>query len=232
MKQAHLNDLREATSASELLDAFVVAGNDLGFGIGSMAMTYGSLANVQPGKSVHNIPEAWIANATNMDMAKADPVFVKLQTSREPFFYDQTFYVKSGCADLWEESAAFGISAGVCASIHLPGERRLFWGFDGPSLPRSDKTRTQLLAATQLLGVFALSSAERLLCAEQQAALSEAQLAVLRYTRDGHSSWVIARLLEMTEDNVNYHLKRCRAKLGVATKHQAVHKAMELGLLT
>lgn len=60
---------------------------------------------------------------------------------------------------------------------------------------------------------------------------SESQLAVLKFTREGYQAWKIAHFMGITEDTVNYHLKQCRAKLGVQNKHQAVQKAIELGVL-
>ncbi|TXG96595.1 MAG: hypothetical protein E6R08_09070 [Nevskiaceae bacterium] len=233
MKQAHLDDLRQATTAEELLATLLAVGNDMGFGLGAMVFRQGRIGDGENPiiRSVHNTPDAWREQATNLTLAKSDPVFSRLQVSKEPFFYDQDFYLQTGCIELWEEGSPFGYANGVSASLHLPGDRTLFWGFDrSSSIPKNDRLRTSILAETQLVGVFAVTAAERIL-SPAQVALSDAQLAVLRHTRDGHSSWVIARLLEMTEDNVNYHLKRCRAKLGVATKHQAVHKAIELGLL-
>lgn len=232
MNQTRLHEISEVASLDELRQAFIQAGTDLGFGIFS-------LAHIQPdpaggpaplARSIYSMPERWLQYAKDPNEARSDPVFNRLLSSREPFFYDQEFYASSGQGDMWERSAAFGIAAGVCATLHLAGGRRIIWGFDGHALPNSESQRTHLLATTQVLGVFAASAVERLMSKSAQL-FSESQLAVLKYTREGYQAWKIAHFMGITEDTVNYHLKQCRAKLGVPNKHQAVQKAIELGVL-
>lgn len=231
MRQVLLDELQGARTAAELMSAVGNAAAELDFGLAAMVMRQGSL-NAKPHiKSVSNHPKEWLEMSSTLDYAVADPVFRRLQDSIEPFFYDQDFYRRAGCVENWETYAPHGFANGVNASMQLPGGKHLFWGFDRRSaLPKDERQRTHLLATTQLIGVFAATAADRIL-GRTQPLLTDTQLAILRFTWQGHAVYAISRFMETSEDNVNYHLKRIRAKLGVSSKHQAVLKAMSLGLI-
>jgi len=231
MKQLHLEALREATSESELQSALLAAGLEMGFSLGSIGFRKGKLGEPGSIRSITNAPKEWLSKATDPLLGADDPVLVRAMAGREPFFYDQAFYVKAGKGDLWDDGSPYGYANGVSASLHLPGDRTLVWGFDGhDKLPGCEERRTRLLADTQLLGMYFVSAAEKILWGVTPL-LTETQSVVLKYTRDGHPAWKIAHFMSITEDTVNYHLKQCRSRLGVGNKHQAVLKAIELGIL-
>ncbi len=230
MKQAHLEALREANSESELKSALLAVGMEMGFNLGGIAFRKGQLGDSGGVRSISNAPSEWISRQTDPLLGKDDPVLMRALNGREPFFYDQDFYGKSGKGDLWDEGSPFGYVNGVTATLHLPGNKTLFWGFDGQGrLPGCEERRTRLLADTQLIGMYFAPAAERILYGVAPI-LTETQTVVLKYTREGHQAWKIAHFMGITEDTVNYHLKQCRARLGVGNKHLAVLKAIELGL--
>ena len=63
------------------------------------------------------------------------------------------------------------------------------------------------------------------------AGLSLREREVLEELAHGRSNKEIARLLDMTEHTVKFHLKNVFAKLDVARRTQAVARARELGLI-
>jgi DNA-binding CsgD family transcriptional regulator len=231
MKESYLDDLRSATSGPELLSGLMQVGNALGFNLGALVYRRGRLGADPVIQSVSKAPDGWRESSRDLQQATQDPVFSRLQSTREPFFYDAAFYSEAGAASIYEEVSAYGYVNGVSASLHLPGDRAIFWGFDREEpLPAHDKQRVQLLSTTQLIGVVAASAVERIL-GPSNPLLSPAQRDALQLARRGCSSWHIGELMGLTEDTVNYHLKRCRAVLGVRTRLEAVHKAVELGLI-
>jgi len=231
MNQADLDALRGASTEAELFGAFLNIGHSIGFGLGTLGYRYAPLDGVVPVRGLGNPSQAWRARHEDLQLAKQDPIFTRLQFSKEPFLWDADTYAQCGAGPLWEEGAAFDYFNGVAASLHLGVDRTIFWGFDRrEALPRDDRSRMQLLAMTQLIGVFAASSVERLM-RPPAPVLSVVQREILLHAKQGRSSWHIAQLMGIGADTVNYHLKRCRAILGVATRHQAVAKAFELGLL-
>jgi DNA-binding CsgD family transcriptional regulator len=48
---------------------------------------------------------------------------------------------------------------------------------------------------------------------------------------EGKSAWNVGQILGMSEHTVNFHLRKVFKKLNCSNKHQAVHKALHLGLL-
>lgn len=57
--------------------------------------------------------------------------------------------------------------------------------------------------------------------------LSPRELQVVNWLKEGKSNWEIARLMEISEDTVKYHLKSIMRKLNVVNRAHAVAKVME-----
>ncbi len=66
---------------------------------------------------------------------------------------------------------------------------------------------------------------------EQQDLLSPRELQIIRRVADGHSNKALARLLFVSENTIETHLRRINGKLGTGNRVQAVARARELGLL-
>ncbi|TXG96588.1 MAG: LuxR family transcriptional regulator [Nevskiaceae bacterium] len=231
MKQSDLDDLRHVTTREELLSGFMRLGESLGFPLGTVAFRSGAFEASPVFTSVTNASPEWLQRSNSLELAMTDPVFTRLNVSREPFIYDADFYFAKECGPLWEIGAPFGYKNGVSASLHISPNRALFWGFDTDErLPTDEKRRMELIAANQLIGVFGCAAVERVLGPDRPL-LSERQREILRYVRSGRSSWVISSLTDISEETVNYHMKRIRAIMGVSTRLQAVDKAVALGLL-
>lgn len=232
MKQAHLDDLRDVTNSEELLAAFMRIGNALGFPMGTVAFRTGAYSEQPVFHSVaQTLQDNWRERASDRELSMADPVFARVNTSMEPFFYGPDFYAQHGAGELWDIGAQYGYKNGPAASLHLSPDRAVLWGFDTDEpLPSSEAHRIQLLASTQLVGVYMYAAAERLL-AEKRQLLTERQKEILRHVRSGRSSWVISSLTDISPETVNYHMKNIRAILGVSTRVQAIDKAIALGLL-
>jgi DNA-binding CsgD family transcriptional regulator len=64
------------------------------------------------------------------------------------------------------------------------------------------------------------------------ALLTQRELEVLRWTREGHTAWQVADRLRITERTVNMHARNAARKLGCGSKHHAVIKALHWGLIT
>jgi DNA-binding CsgD family transcriptional regulator len=61
--------------------------------------------------------------------------------------------------------------------------------------------------------------------------LSPRQKECLRWTAQGKSSWDIARILNISENTVNFHVKNAMKKLETSSRTAAAIKAMQLGLI-
>lgn len=61
--------------------------------------------------------------------------------------------------------------------------------------------------------------------------LSDRQSEILYWMHEGKTNWEIAKILELTELNVKYHVDQIFSKLDVRSRVNAVAKAHELGLV-
>jgi DNA-binding CsgD family transcriptional regulator len=61
--------------------------------------------------------------------------------------------------------------------------------------------------------------------------LSSREKQCLAWTAQGKTSWVIATLLSISENTVNFHIKNAMRKLGTNNRTLAVVKAIELNLI-
>jgi DNA-binding CsgD family transcriptional regulator len=86
-----------------------------------------------------------------------------------------------------------------------------------------------------LFAVHAQDTAMRVLVSAplqpERPALTPRELEVLRWTMDGKTAWEVATLLGITERTVILHLQNAMKKLNCNSKHQAVLKALRLGLI-
>lgn len=64
------------------------------------------------------------------------------------------------------------------------------------------------------------------------AMISHRQREILQWLQLGKTNWEIARILEISEDTVKYHLNQIMGKLKANTRGQALGRALEIGLIS
>lgn len=184
-----------------------------------------------------NLPSSFQEASMDEDDSRRDPVLQRLRAASLPFAYDQDTYVRAGAGDLWESQARYGFRTGISMSLHLPGGRQFLFGVDREQpLPADDGELARLMADLQLLAVHAQETAARVMLprklrSDDGPRLTPREREVLLWTREGKSAWAIGQILSMSEHTVVFHLRNAMGKLEVSSKHSAVLKAMELGLL-
>ncbi len=234
-----LQDYQDVADADDLatLEARLVRfAHQLGFGIISGLLVVeqapGRTATFQLG----NTPEAYQSTFTNANISQGDPVLRRLKRLSAPFIYDQSMYVHEQAADLWDMQALFGYKTGIAMALHLPGGRHFVMGVDREQpLPKDDLVLTRMMADLQLLAVHAQDSVIRLLAPQTPEQpllrLTDREIEILKWTAAGKSSWAVSQILNLSEHNVKYHIKRILSKMEVTSKHQAAARARLLGLI-
>jgi DNA-binding CsgD family transcriptional regulator len=231
-------DVAEASDIETFESRLVRFANDLGFGIISGALVVEHGAGRVSTFHLGNTPEAFQSTFQSTDVGKRDPVMRRLKRLSAPFVYDQATYVNEEAADLWEMQALFGYKTGIAMALHMPGGKHFVMGVDRDQpLPGDDVAVTRMMADLQLLAVHAQETAVRLLVphptgdVQYLPRLTAREIEILKWTAEGKSGWAVAQILNISEHNVKYHIKRILMKLGVGSKHQAAAKAKSLGLL-
>lgn len=64
------------------------------------------------------------------------------------------------------------------------------------------------------------------------ASLTRRELEALRWTMEGKTAWEVGKILGIAEQTAVRHLFNATRKLECVNKHQAVLKALRLGLIT
>lgn len=186
--------------------------------------------------SVGNTPAEYQDAYKSIEDSRRDPVMKKLKRLSVPFIYDRQMYLENNAADLWEEQAMWGFSTGVAVGLHLPQDRHFLLGVDRmDALPQDDARLTQLLAQLQLLAVHAQDAALRLMAAKPSQAsnvrLTPRETEIMRMTMTGMTAIAIAERLSISATAVQFHLINVRKKFNTNSKHQAVLRALAVGLL-
>ncbi|MDR7272133.1 DNA-binding CsgD family transcriptional regulator [Pelomonas saccharophila] len=236
MNLQRYEQVSQAADLTSFRQGLIDFANDLDFGlvVGLMVVEHRGPGAKTEYHAVGNTPEAFLEIQKDNSYAKRDPVHQRLMNLTKPLIYDQAFYVEAGAGELWEMYAPYGYRTGVAVGVQMPGYRRLLLGVDREDpLPKDPIKLNRMIADLQLLAVHAQDAAGRLWAPKKQALveLPSRQLEILKLTMEGKSAWVVGSLLGISENTVNYHMKQLFKSLDVSTKHQAVLKAMELGII-
>jgi DNA-binding CsgD family transcriptional regulator len=185
---------------------------------------------------VDNTPAAYRELSENPDNARRDPVMQHCKRVSVPIIWNQDTYTSIGLGEKWEEQARFGYRNGIALALHLPEGRHFFIGVDrDQALPASSAEVTRMVADLQLFAVHAQDAALRvLLPAAPQAdlpSLTPRELESLRWTMEGKTAWEVGNILGISERTAVLHVNNATHKLGCVNKHQAVLKALRLGLI-
>ena len=186
--------------------------------------------------TIDNCPPGFKETWNDPRLGMSDPVMQHCKSQSVPIVWDQRTYVDHGAGELWESQARYGYRTGVCLALHLPEGRHFLLGMNrNEVLPADSIELIRLVADMQLFAVHALDAALRLLLPVElqleQPRLRPRELEVLRWTMDGKTAWEVGGILSITERTVVLHLQSAMHKLDCKSKHQAVLKALRLGLI-
>lgn len=118
----------------------------------------------------------------------------------------------------------------------MPEGRHFVLGVDRDQALPDDRTElARMVSDLQLFAVYAQEAAMRVLvpCRQEDKTLrlSAHEIDVLRWTMEGKAVWEVGAILNLAESTVQMHIDRAAGKLACANAHQAVLKALRLGLI-
>jgi DNA-binding CsgD family transcriptional regulator len=188
--------------------------------------------------TVHNTPTTYVDSFNCTAAAGRDPVMQHCRSSHLPITWSQSTYLAAGQADKWDHQAAHGYCVGIAYAMHLPHGRHLCVGIDrDQALPARQDDLLRLVGDLQLFVAYALEGALRFLspaCTEelgQSSLLTKREIESLSWTMEGKTAWEVGRILGISEQTAARHLNNATHKLACVNKHQAVVKALRLGLI-
>jgi DNA-binding CsgD family transcriptional regulator len=186
--------------------------------------------------TVDNTPRAYRESFVNRQNGRLDPVMQHCKRHSMPIIWDQATYAAAGLVEKWEEQARYGYRYGIAMALHMPEGRHFFLGVDRDQPVPPDATEiTRLVADLQLFAVHAQDAALRILTPDRSApgapSLTPRELETLRWTMEGKTAWEVGNLLGISERTAALHVNNATHKLDCVNKHQAVLKALRLGLI-
>ena len=187
--------------------------------------------------AVDNTPAAYQETFRDREHAKLDPVAQHCKTHSVPIVWDQATYVRASRGEMWEYQARFGYRCGISLAMHMPKGLHFLVGVDrDQSLPTCLAEINRMTADLQLFTVYAQDVAMQVLVPKPPKEQdfpnpTPRELECLRWTMEGKTAWELGRILGIAEHTVVRHTHSATKKLGCVNKHQAVLKALRLGLI-
>jgi len=236
MLQGGFTSVLQSQSRDEFRREVVGFSKRLGFDTVSATVVIDHLLGEAEFITVDNTPNAYKDAFQNRENWRRDPVMQHCKRQSMPIIWDQATYVRGGQGDKWEEQARFGYRHGIALALHMPEGRHFFLGVDRDQpVPPDTAELTRVVADLQLFAVHAQDAALRILApapADPGApSLTPRELESLRWTMEGKTAWEVGGLLGITERTAALHVNNATHKLGCVNKHQAVLKALRLGLI-
>jgi DNA-binding CsgD family transcriptional regulator len=239
MQLQQFMDISQAPDLALFERRLIDFAHNMDFGIMTATLVVERIGLGASVSAIGNVPMGYQHNSAQ-EVVNRDPVIRRMKRLSIPFAYDQTLYVNEDSADLWEEQAPFGFHTGVAVALHMPAGRHFLIGFDREApLPTDENRLTRLFADLQLVAVHAQDAAQRLMDPDPSAMelaanpieLSRREVQVLQWAMVGKTSGEMARIMALSENTVNFHVRNAMAKLDCTSRSQAVLKALSLGLL-
>lgn len=159
------------------------------------------------------------------------------ETRTLPFTSNQKMYVEDGAIDFWDYLAKFQCNCGINVPFPTINCVKFAFGVDRvKDLPTDQEALARLMADAHQIGSYAKCAAERLfkpsgLKVDQVPELTPREIEILRWSMAGKTSWETGRILSISENTVNFHIKNCVRKLSTTNKREAVVRGMTLGIL-
>lgn len=225
-----------AQSREELGDQLVRFAQTLGFRTVAATAVIDHAVGEAEFIAIDNTPVEYSDSFVDVSRWRRDPVAQHCKRHSVPIVWNQRTYTERGLGDVWEEQAQFGYGNGIALALHLPEGRHFFLGVDRPEpIPADPVELTRMVADLQLFAVHAQDAAMRVLmpaaASPDMPALTPRELECLRWTMDGKTAWEVGAILGISERTAVLHVNNATHKLGCINKHQAVIKALRLGLI-
>ena len=222
---------QRSTNVEELATLFGATIRRFGFDRFACCSHVDPLRPPEQAVMIADYPEDWITYFSERGYDRLDPVFETCQSRSLPFRWSDPSWrahLTAKQVEILEEASEAGLKDGFSVPIHsataLPASCSM--SLDGRDVDPAAVNAVHLIAV--YLHEAARRSAVRLVKPERPA-LSPRQKQCLELAAQGKSDWAISRILGVSESTVHHHMITTLRKMGVATRAQAIVKALFQG---
>lgn len=179
-------------------------------------------------------PEEWQEHWVEKKLWHVDPIVHANLVRTEPFEWKDIFQISSREGrQVFYEARAFGLADGFTVpSHHLSGPINTVTVV-GEKLDWSPKERAMM----HLLSLYFVGTLKRLMSEgrnpdeDPSPKFTPREIQVINYIASGKTSSEVSDILSISENTVNFHMKRILTKLDCHTRTQAVVEAYRRGYL-
>lgn len=179
--------------------------------------------------------EDWLNYYREQNLSSIDPTFARAANVGAAFTYDDSVIgLPDAQEDFRDIARDFGVKAGICCSALETRHDEEF-----SCLINLSSSHDEFEDLHKEIFEFVMPHISCLLTqqgnlgsiAAQAPSLTSAELEVLKWCREGKTSWEIGVITSRSERTTKFHLANIYKKLGVSSRAHAVAKAIRLGLL-
>jgi DNA-binding CsgD family transcriptional regulator len=137
-------------------------------------------------------------------------------------------------ARLFEVTLEHGYERGVSVPIRGPSSGfDMLVGLSRHTEAEFEQGKNSWRNELMLIGVHMSSVYHGVLHRQEvpPAELTTRELECLHWTAQGKTAWEVARLIEVSERTVQFHIRNACGKMNAVSKHQAALKAANMGLI-
>jgi len=184
-----------------------------------------------------NYSPKWRSKYDEEKMGHVDPTVSHCATKSTPLIWSPNIFSARRQKEMYEEACGFGIRSGVTLPIHGPNGELGVLCFVSDANPDkrfqkdADRNISELSCLRDFIFETSLQFIKPAELHKEMVALTRRELECLKWSASGKSSWDIAQILRCSEAVVNFHFTNIRHKFGTSSRHQAVVKAIMLGLI-
>lgn len=227
-------------SIKVLFDLLVSCASEKGFSeVAYGALTFAEargLPEYLPSGVTVTFPPDWCGRYVERKYRVIDPVVRRAPTLLRPFLWDQLAkkcQLQPSERRVLAEAKEAGLKHGMSVPLYGPLGQVALASFASPfddADPQCQMSHLNVLAWHFHIALAEISrpSASGSSC---EIALSERERDCLRWVGEGKSSWEIGKILEVSENTVNFHLKNAIRKLGTSNRTHGIAKAIRQNLI-
>lgn len=198
------------------------------------------LENGSYGHRYHSrgFPEAYFRDLRQADGSIDSPLMQLWRKQRKPHYFqskrDDHLFPAEWVATFYKHKLVNTIGHAMLDRRGKVGSTFIFARLEGQVGPRHAEILEQITPSLCLALAQGLPSHpdENEFPGDARALLSSKQCEILQWVHFGKTNWEIAKILEVTEDTVKYHILQAMKKLNTKTRAQAIGRALEIGLIS
>lgn len=180
-------------------------------------------------------PDAWQERYFEMSYETVDPIIRTSRTRASAFQWSEVYDDASTTDDerrFFDEAATFGMKSGVSVPLHDPDGSLAIMNFAQAGEGEFGNRTVTYLQLAALHFHLRIAKSVNSSVGEKMPLLSPREKECILWTAKGKSSWEIARILSISMNTVNFHIKNVMRKTETCSRTTAAIKVIGAGIIT